>query len=721
MSTQAQVNASPAAYILYYNRIGQSDATIYNINLSDVCFISFDSSGALSIGGWQIIAYGPPDNATLLSYVNATVLAWFRNNYQNPVNVADNQPYEISSADLSAMAVGAAQTGFLVLDTTAQELKTYDGSTWAALQTSSSGFYLPLAGGTMTGAIDLNTNNLTDVGTLSGATNSRTADDIVSNAGISASGNVAIFSGTSGKVIQDSGTMLSAYLPLAGGTMSGSIALGTNNLSNVGAISGATNSCLADNIVNNVGSSVTGDVAVFSGSTGKVVSDTGIVAANVVTNVGVSTAGHVAIFSDASGKIIQDGGAMSTYLPLAGGTMIGDIDMNGNNIANVNLMSGATNTFTVDNVVTNVGASTTGHVATFSDVTGKIIQDGGASLSSYLPLAGGTMTGDINMNGHGINNVTLIQTGTGNTLVGDSATGSSLAVAIGRNAAAGTNQGTAVGAAATANALAVAVGSSSVCGSSNSVAIGDSASAASQFNIAIGQTANASGGPAAIAIGSNTVASGNRSIAIGDGASNGTGHSILLGDSAIVNVRPNSAVCDLGTSADPFQNLWSGNARTLGFPSMSAIYCAYAALTVSGTAAETDISTNAGSIGSLLFSTLPTGMVFLMNTSFAATTVAGDTLTLRFYTNVSTLLGSLAITLGAGASNDSVQTIFSVRSSTVGIVHMGDFASGGQSNNAPAIVAGSPNTFSMTAQFGLNTSSLTVNLLAAGALFVNGA
>ena len=75
-------------------------------------------------------------------------------------------------------------------------------------------------------------------GSIAGATNSRTADNIVSNAGTATSGRVATFS--SNKVIQDGGTLLSdlattaavakSYHAKAGGTMAEPIAMGTNNI-----------------------------------------------------------------------------------------------------------------------------------------------------------------------------------------------------------------------------------------------------------------------------------------------------------------------------------------------------------------------------------------------------------------------------------------------------------------------------------------------------------
>ena len=78
----------------------------------------------------------------------------------------------------------------------------------------------------------------------------------MANTGTGTAGRVVTF--VSDKVIQDGGTLLSdlatlaavaaSYLAKAGGTMAGAIAMGTNNITNIGSISGATYTRTADNI-----------------------------------------------------------------------------------------------------------------------------------------------------------------------------------------------------------------------------------------------------------------------------------------------------------------------------------------------------------------------------------------------------------------------------------------------------------------------------------------
>ena len=117
-----------------------------------------------------------------------------------------------------------------------------DLATTAAVSTA----YLAKAGGTMAGAIAMAANNVINVGTISGAVNSR-ADNIVSNTGTGTAGRVVTF--VSDKVVQDGGTLLSdlatsaavssTYLAKAEGAMTGPIAMATNNVTNIGTISGA--------------------------------------------------------------------------------------------------------------------------------------------------------------------------------------------------------------------------------------------------------------------------------------------------------------------------------------------------------------------------------------------------------------------------------------------------------------------------------------------------
>jgi hypothetical protein len=67
-------------------------------------------------------------------------------------------------------------------------------------------------------------------GSVVGAAKTTAVDDIVSGPASSVANRVAVFSGTTGKILADGGTTLSQYLLLSGGTMSGAILMGANNV-----------------------------------------------------------------------------------------------------------------------------------------------------------------------------------------------------------------------------------------------------------------------------------------------------------------------------------------------------------------------------------------------------------------------------------------------------------------------------------------------------------
>lgn len=419
--------------------------------------------------------------------------------------------------------------------------------------------FLPLAGGSMTGSIAMGTNNLTNVGTLSGASNSRTADNIVSCGSTAGSNNVAIFSGTSGKIIQDSGIDITTiiggpFLELAGGTgntMTGDIYLGNHNLVNVGTISGLTGSTLADNIVSNTFTAVNQNLASFNGTTGKVIKDSGLAVNQVVVNitdVGV-TGGNLPIFTGGTGQQIKNSGVPYTL------------------------------------VVTNNGTSTTNHIATFADNTGKVIQDSGASLSQYLPLIGGTanaMTGDIYMGGHNLQNTGYIGINTvnNNVIIGDGTTLTSSApnvqnVFIGHNNS-GAGFGTVlIGDSNTESGVgdAFILGNGCTASGSQISMMGLNSSVTGTNCYSIGDANTISGSVLKTAIlGYGNTASVSGSFIIGNGATNSISNSMLLGNSSIVNVRPNNNnTCDLGMTSNYFNHLYINNVIQ-STPSYCSIY-----------------------------------------------------------------------------------------------------------------------------------------------------
>lgn len=70
---------------------------------------------------------------------------------------------------------------------------------------------------------------------------------------------------------------------------------------------GLTTTKVVDDVVTNSGTSISGNIATFSGTTGKVITDSTIGVGNLVTNtVGGTTIGQVATYSSTSGKVITN-------------------------------------------------------------------------------------------------------------------------------------------------------------------------------------------------------------------------------------------------------------------------------------------------------------------------------------------------------------------------------------------------------------------------------
>ncbi len=422
---------------------------------------------------------------------------------------------------------------------------------------------------------------------------------IQSNGGASVTGDFPAYLSTTGVLLGDTGYSQASFLHISGGTMAGDVNFDAHEVKNTGHVrprdtdtfdlgsstkryknayvsgnlEGDTNGRDVDDIVSCTSSVTDGDVCIFSGVSGKVITDSSIVAADLVTNAGTGAVGNVPIFS--ADKIIEDSSIASADL------------------------------------VTNAGTGTSGNVPVFS--ADKIIEDSKvaltdlattSSLSSYLPLAGGTMAGDLLMNGHAIDvsvmtntldtgiawgngATTGLQTAnaaigygmnvTGNDCYGfgrscDVTGGQALSLGLactnagfnsssigsGCNVPGGLNH-TAIGPGATAG---IAGGDLGV---NRCIAIGYSTSSLGASGIAMGNTANIpEGGQNCIAFGTVATAGGvglDCCMTMGFNATNTDASTFLFGDPNIANIRPNSAICDLGSSASKFKSLFlSGNA-----------------------------------------------------------------------------------------------------------------------------------------------------------------
>ena len=229
-----------------------------------------------------------------------------------------------------------------------------------------------------------------------------------------------------------------------------------------------------------------------------------------------------------------------------------DLNMSGSII-------GPASTRAVDNLVSTASTGVSGNVTTFSSA--KIIQDSGtalsslattASLASYLPLTGGTMSGAINMSVSRIRSCPVIESdsvGNNNVIWGTGTTltppGNNL-----RNVALGYNH-------AVAGFSTVSIGESTTqsVGTGRCVLVGSGLSIAGDTCAVIGRNSNITGNNSFSVGSTNTIGAGSTFV-YGNNATNSTANSVLLGDTSVVNIRANGAsTCDLGTTAARFKDL----------------------------------------------------------------------------------------------------------------------------------------------------------------------
>lgn len=218
---------------------------------------------------------------------------------------------------------------------------------------------LPLTGGTLTGDLNLSGHRLTNIATPSDSTDAATKG----------------FVDTAFQTIESElATSLSGYLPLKGGTLTGQINMNGNKLigiTNPVADTDAANKYYVDSRFNNLSSS-------YLPLTGGTLTGQLHMSGTRITNVGTPTTD-----TDAATKSYVDTNISSLsnkYLSLdGGGSIMGNLDLNGY-------------------IITGVGTPRDG-----SDAVNKIYVDNqinsvNSKFSNYLPLSGGTMTGQINMN-----------------------------------------------------------------------------------------------------------------------------------------------------------------------------------------------------------------------------------------------------------------------------------------------------------------------------------
>ena len=442
-------------------------------------------SGAINLGTNKLTNLATPTSST-----DATNKQYVDSQVATKQNTITGAASTIASSNLTSNRVTISDNSgkIGISDITTTELNYLDNVT-SNIQTQLNN-KLSLSGGTMTGDINLGTHKITNLGTPTSNTDAATksyVDTAVANV---------------------SGGVSGAYLPLTGGTMSGEISMGNNKITNISTptqntdavnkqyvdtqitsaqpnITGAASSIITSNLTASraLVSDTNGKVAVsavtstelgyLDGVTSNVQTQLNGKAAtnhthsylplsggtlsgalslnnNKITNLATPTSN-----SDAVNKSYVDtaiagvsGGITGAYLPLSGGTMTGDINLNSNKVTGLpvpttssdaatksyvdtqvsskqNTITGGASTITTSNLTASrvlvsdnngkvaVSAVTSTELGYLDGVTSSIqTQLNGKSSSShthsqYLPLAGGTMTGNINMNNHEILNYIL--------------------------------------------------------------------------------------------------------------------------------------------------------------------------------------------------------------------------------------------------------------------------------------------------------------------------
>lgn len=187
------------------------------------------------------------------------------------------------------------------------------------------------------------------------ADSGKSAGSVVTGPGSAVTDNIATYSSTTGKVIKDGGIAISGLATAAQGTPAGGttgqvLAKSSNSDYATGWVDPATGS----GDVVGPASAVSGRVATYSGTTGKLIADGGKLATDLVTGPNSATSGRIATYNGTTGKIIADGGKLASDL------------------------------------VTGPASSVSDRLTAFNGTTGKIVKDSGittASVNSGLALA----------------------------------------------------------------------------------------------------------------------------------------------------------------------------------------------------------------------------------------------------------------------------------------------------------------------------------------------
>lgn len=152
-----------------------------------------------------------------------------------------------------------------------------------------------------------------------------------------------------------------------------------------GSLVGSVKTSAVNSIVTGPASAITGDLCSYSDATGKIISDSGIVASNVVTASTNLVSGDLVTANGT--KTVNDSGIVAANVVTASTNLVSGNLVTANGTKTVN--NGG---IVAANVVTNAGTSTNSNICSFNGTTGKVIQDSSIASSNVVQNTGGTTT-----------------------------------------------------------------------------------------------------------------------------------------------------------------------------------------------------------------------------------------------------------------------------------------------------------------------------------------